>query len=326
MIKLKKLSGTLAILLMTVLAGCSGATTDPVSSEVTLQKASEFDEALAGPEFMGPGHRGHQMRLMGEVLGLSEAQKEQIQTILKENFKQSKPGRGHGKASPEERKARRQEMHDAMHEKMMTVLTDEQRVKAEQFKAQLEKGEVPQEFIDKHVETLTEKLGLSEEQQAQIRALEHAKERHALRNKDGKRKERHEEMLALREKHEADMMQILTPEQQAVFKEMHEERKGKMQKHRKHFRGQGRGQHIKHLTEALNLNEEQQAQLKQIFEDARPGIKEGHEPGGRRHHGEMREAMEARREAVHTKIKTILTEEQVKLFDEFLAERKGRRN
>ena len=201
------------VLLLTVI-GCSDNSTDPVSSDATLAKSSDASETFGfGSEF---GQRA--LGPIGEVLELSDTQKEQIKTILQQHRESF---RGHGREykkdmSFEERRAQRQAMHASLRDEIFTVLTAEQRAKAEALKAQLDNGQMPEEIIGKRLDRLREKLHLADEQVAQLKALDTWNTlRQGRKNSDGQR-EFHKQRNAFHEEYEKQMLNILARTANAV--------------------------------------------------------------------------------------------------------------
>jgi len=323
--KKTRLLSFLAAALLVAVIGCSGSNNDPVSSEGALLKGDAvdtFDGPMFAPDGPGPMH----MPLMAEVLNLTDAQKEQMRAILDNHRKEVVGTRDRAAGlTREERRAKHAEAREALHAEMMAALTPEQQAKAEQLKAQLDKGEVPPELIDKHIEMLTEKLSLTPEQQKQVRELKTLEKLLAVKNAKLDREERHTKIRAAHDEARAQMMKILTPEQQETFKAMQEERRNKMREHRRRFGRDRLGRHLEHLTEVLSLNEAQQAQVKSILEEAHAAMQAKFDENGGHQRGKAGEAMQAQRQEVAAKIEAILNPEQVEIFRNLKNEHRNRR-
>lgn len=84
--------------------------------------------------------------------------------------------------------------------------------------AQGPEGRDPKEMAAKRAERMATELGLNTDQRTKLEAI-------FLHEA--------EQMKAIREKHEAEMRSVLTPEQYAAWKKKREERKAKMVERRK---------------------------------------------------------------------------------------------
>jgi len=214
-----------ASVLFLALVACSGSSQTPIAADDEALTFSQDGSDMAGFGFgRGPGmHAGGAMMA---VLGLSDEQKTAIEAIVEEHRAQMPRGEGRrsGKSFEEMQEVRKAH-HDEVFAKIQEVLTPEQRAKAETLKAQLEKGEVPQELVDFHVARMTEELNLTEEQQAQVRELKLAPpmfgRMHAEGDRGELRKQRREQM---QERHDK-LMEILTPEQQEILEAKFAERR-----------------------------------------------------------------------------------------------------
>ncbi len=324
--KMTRLATTIkaALVLLLTVIGCSGNSTDPVSSDATLAKSSDASETYGfGSEF---GQRA--LGPIGEVLELSDTQKEQIKAILQQHRESF---RGHGREykkdmSFEERRAQRQATHACLRDEIFTVLTAEQRAKAEALKAQLDNGQMPEEIIGKRLDRLREKLHLADEQVAQLKALDTWNTlRQDRENSDGQR-EFHKQRNAFHEEYEKQMLNILTPEQQTLFAEMKAQRREQMKRRFHKFGEKPAQRRIEHLTDALGLDEAQQAQLEEIFANLRANFEEELQQGsGRRNRDRMRQAMHDKMSEVDERTRAILTAEQLQKYEELKAEHGKRR-
>ena len=205
-----------------------------------LAKAGDFPGG-EGPEAGLCGDGG-----MGKILNLTEEQRSQIREIRRELIKENRPpckGKkpGHGPRGPRPRLSKG--MRDSLFNAMLPILTEEQRQKALAIKAQLDSGVVPDELIDLRLACFTEKLGLSDSQQVQLRPIlvETGTQMLALRDSSLNPPEHQQAMRAIHESFESQVLALLTPEQQAAYKALLTEHKPKMKgpkpgmgKHRRH--------------------------------------------------------------------------------------------
>lgn len=127
--------------------------------------------------------------------------------------------------------------------------------------------------------------------------------------------EQREQHRALRQQQRDEIHILLTEAQQSKLKELREQHQGER-------RGFGKGkpsidQRLAHLTEALNLTDDQVSQLRTAFEVMAAAIKteDGTRPD--------RETMIAARDELHSAIESILTAEQLTAFEELRQNRRG---
>ena len=309
-----------------LMLGCSGSTdsVDPLSPE-----ASILAENLALTADDSFGGRHQHLALLADVLELTDAQREQAKAILQKHREDSRLSKGAGREgkSREEMRAQFKERGEALHSELLAILTPEQRSKAEAIRAKLEAGEIPQEFIDKHVERLTTELSLAPEQQEQVRQLLSESPPRGWRQRDGERGDRkasREEARARREEHHAKMKAILTDEQNQKFEALIAKRHEGMRERSREMRGHFSERRLEHLTSALSLTEAQQQQVSEIIEKAHASFDpEQFERGDR---DAFREARKQHREQVEEQIRAVLTEEQRAKYDELKAERSHERH
>ncbi|MFQ5650205.1 MAG: hypothetical protein ACE5IY_09720 [bacterium] len=314
-----------SIFVIPMLLACAGSEKTPVGAEYPALSLGLGAPEIPPPAFAGhPGPRLHGVRMLTDVLDLSAEQQEQVKAIIEQN----RPEFGHRRRGRMDAdsfaglKAKRQEMREKVYKEVLAILTPEQRTRAEAMKAQLDRGEVPQEFVDKHIEHLTEKLDLTAEQQEQIRALQTAQKLLDLHNSTDSARERRAKHRDIMQNAHDQMLNILTPEQQEIFQEMISEHQQKMKERfqaHAHDRIQRR---LAHLTDQLDLDAGQQAQLEEILTQFTPPIGEGpvaRSPGHNR--DEMRQQRHAQRKEIEEKIKSILTPEQLQKYEEMKAGR-----
>ncbi|HJL14067.1 MAG TPA: hypothetical protein RMH99_00355 [Sandaracinaceae bacterium LLY-WYZ-13_1] len=194
------------------LAGAIGLAA-PVTSFAQTADAPRAEDRRRGHgmHHRGHHHRGHARRGMRHVLrqlDLSDAQREEIRSLVREARSQARD------AEPERRRALRRQVRA----RIGAILTPEQRERARQLRA-----ERRQRRIARRVSRMSERLELSERQQQQVRGiLRHAaSQREALREQGANDPESaRTAMQALRERTRESIRSVLNAEQQARLDEM----------------------------------------------------------------------------------------------------------
>ncbi|MFQ5822883.1 MAG: Spy/CpxP family protein refolding chaperone [bacterium] len=321
---MKVLNLTLIAMISQFIISCSSKDgLDPISAESTVlnkTSLSSQDEDLL--PFLNRGWS------LWAVLDLTEEQKAQIKEIIQSQRVNFKFLRGSFESRPsfEERKAKRNEMRESIHKEILAILTPEQRAKAEELKAQLERGEVPEELLNKRIEVLSAKLNLNEEQKSQIKALGFWQTLLSMKAESANRREFLQKRRELLKENKEKMLNILTPEQQSIFLEIKGQRQEKMKKRFQRF-GRNRSQkRIERLSVALDLDETQKAQLQKIFADVRGNIRgelNGNHNG--RNREELLQAMREKMSQVDKQIQSILNAKQLEKYAELKTARQGRR-
>ena len=270
----------------------------------------------------------YRLGFMAGILVLNDTQKEQIKGVIvekMENRRERFRGRKDRSERPsrEERKAMRKERHEEMIAAIMPILTPEQQAIVNEIKAARDRGEVPQILIDKRVEKMAEKLSLTVDQQAQLKTLftESGQKMLAAKSEDGDRRANREAIKALREMTDAQIKTLLTPEQQETYEALKAERRESFRNHARKFGQRRMERRLEHLTAELELNADQQTQLKTIFEDSRENIRQKFEAGDSDHES-RRETIRRHFEEIDTQIENILTESQLKKYQTIKADRK----
>jgi len=313
---MKVLNLIIAVILSFALLSCSSnSALEPSSAQTsTLDKnVSQVESVDFGPGLL------HDNGIFA-VLNVTEEQKTQIHDLVKAKLEELRPKeRPQQRPSKEERQAKREEMRKAIEQIIMTVLTPEQQNKFTILKTQLDSGKMPEELIDYRIAKLDEKLNLTDEQKTQIKVLDTwdklVQARNTMQENPG---EARGQMKDISQQHEQQILNILTPDQKIVFEQMKTERRkhrrGKMQR----FGQRNAEQRFQHLVEALNLDESQQAKLQEIFTNLkqnRPDNFQDLSPEERHH------LMQQRMAEIDAQIKSILTPEQIELFEALKAER-----
>ena len=102
-------------------------------SALTVTAVPTF--AQAGPG-QGKAHRGAGLKKLGDALGLSDAQKAQIKTIMQSAQQQAKAIKADTSLTPEAKKAKMQELGKSARQQSLAVLTPEQREKLKALRQQ----------------------------------------------------------------------------------------------------------------------------------------------------------------------------------------------
>lgn len=178
------------------------------------------------------------------VLDLTDEQKEQIQEIG-EKYRPDMRGmcqRPGEYANWDSLKQAREEMHEAMFAEIYEILTEDQKTILAEIQAQLDAGQYPTIVIEKRIAHLTEKLGLSEDQQDQIADLmaDYGAQILDLKNSSDDMLSVRQQSREIMQAYHAAFMALLTEEQQTAFKELRRE----LRKHHPRFGHRGpRGGH-----------------------------------------------------------------------------------
>ncbi|NKB70841.1 MAG: hypothetical protein GKR89_27540 [Candidatus Latescibacteria bacterium] len=253
----------------------------------------------------GPGR-------LADTLDLSEDQIAQLQAMRQEHRAQMEAHRESGeRPSREEMQAVRQQHQEAL----AAILTPAQLQQLEELKA--ERGQRGGKGQGRHGHKgggdkgrLGEALNLSDDQKAQLQTMrQEARQEMEARRENGQRPTR-EEMEAFRQQRHDALAAILTPEQLQQLEDIKAERGQRGGKGR---RGGDKGR----LGEALNLSDDQKAQLQTIRQEARQEMKARLESGERPSREEMEAFRQQRREA----FEGILTPEQLQQLEDIKAER-----
>jgi Spy/CpxP family protein refolding chaperone len=160
---------------------------------------------------------------------------------------------------------------------------------------------------------LTDSLNLTQDQQDKIKKILEDGRADFTALKDVPQDQRREKFLGLMKAQHEKIMAVLTPEQVEKFKATVEGMR--------HEGGPPAGQfspeeHLKRLTERLNLTQDQQDKIKKIFEDSRADFEAIKDlPQDQR-----REKLLGLVKAQHEKIMTVLTPEQVEKLKADLGE------
>jgi Spy/CpxP family protein refolding chaperone len=158
-----------AIAIAAVLFGCSKGTDRPVSSWIseTDNLTGAIEDTVSNGTMLF--HDGLSGVGIGSIVNLTADQKQQIKAILEKyhplqvhDFKGKRPSREEWKARRDSMKT----MRDSIRNKIVSVLTPDQKALIDQIKTQLKAGEVPDTLVTLRVQRLTSLLTLSPNQQS----------------------------------------------------------------------------------------------------------------------------------------------------------------
>jgi len=192
-----------------------------------------------GMMMMGGGGPGMMMGgQMGEELGITEAQQEQMQAAMQEMMEEMRASRDEGEElSQEDRMARMTEMREAMQQKVEGILTTEQVERSGQLRLQAEGTRALSR------DDIAEDLDLNDEQKGQLESINERvrsqMEELGQSMRDGDESDREaarERFTALRERADQARMSVLTDDQKAQLEEM----KGEAFEFQRPEPGQGR--------------------------------------------------------------------------------------
>ncbi|MEN6370749.1 MAG: hypothetical protein ABFD64_01940 [Armatimonadota bacterium] len=177
--------------------------------------------AVAFPSGARPGGKmcpkGQYMQQAAGKLGLTDAQKTQIQTIVKNHRDQIRQVMQSNLAQ-NEKQARVQALRKDMKSAIEQVLTPEQREKAKQMREQVRKER------QQRAQERMKALGLSDEQVAKIKSIRAAgmeKVKAIRANASLSAQERMSQIQAVRKDTRDQVMSVLTPEQREKLQQMH---------------------------------------------------------------------------------------------------------
>jgi periplasmic protein CpxP/Spy len=199
------------------------------------------------------------------------------------------------------------------------------------------------EHIQKKVDHLTQELSLTADQQTKVKELLTAQQANRKPKTNKGEQMTEEQRAAIKEERKAEkaafdtkMMNILTAEQQATYKNMAREKKqeGKEQKNKgkkgksdkaDHHKG-GVAQKVAKMTEDLNLSSEQQKQMTELFNSQKEDRKANGKPMKDMSDEEKEQYKadrKAERAAFDAKVEAILTPEQLVIYQQKKGEYKS---
>jgi Spy/CpxP family protein refolding chaperone len=192
--------------------------------------AIETDQA-----FMIDGHGPMYFR----ALDLTEEQKDQMHEIarsFRDEFHSMHQQWHNDRTSWEEIRAARDALRQQMYDLFVEILTEEQKAVLEEIEEQLANGQYPTIIIQKRVESLTKKLGLTPEQQAKISDLfaVYGALLLSARNESENRQVYHETRRAILSELNEKILDVLDDAQEALYQEMKKEHLRSRRFHRGH--------------------------------------------------------------------------------------------
>ena len=194
---------------------------------------------------------------------------------------------------------------------------------AQNGKSSLE-GKTPEEIADLKMQGMTKKLALTDAQAESVHqiVLNSEQEKAVIRDKYPQLDEAKKEGDALRKETQAKVRGVLTEEQ---IQKMKESRKmAQVQREMEDMKSPNWDQKIKQMQSDANLTDEQVGQLKVIFKETDAKRQEL-----LKKYPELTEAkkeMQANKKETEAQIKSVLTEEQIKIWEEKKQQPKGTRH
>lgn len=194
----------------------------------------------------------------------------------------------------------------------------------------------PVKHAEKQTAMMTEKLGLSADQAAKVKAinLKYA-EKAKADNPTGDKAKSKEAHKAMRAEKQAEIKKVLTADQAAKWEQMMAERKGKGRGHGEgKAKGAGRGDfdpakraemQTARMTEKLGLSADQSAKVKAINQKYGEKAKATHDANAGADKGKMKAAHQTLRAEHDAEIKKVLTKDQAAKWEQMKAEHKGER-
>lgn len=199
---------------------------------VVMVAFASFIGSATAQELRKMKHHQHHNEngMLMKKLNLSESQKEQLKAYH-ENYKKQLIALNKNEAiTVKESRDKKALWQKEQKEKMMSLLTEDQKTKLVQLKKE---REIKQNVMTaKRLDKIKTRLNLSDEQVAKIKATtqnEHAQFKVIKENDQLSRSEKKDQFIALKEQNKNDFKDILTPEQISKMEEM---KKGRMNKTR----------------------------------------------------------------------------------------------
>jgi periplasmic protein CpxP/Spy len=266
---------------------------------------------------------------IAEELSLTEDQKSKVLALNLEAAKKHDAIKSNASLTEEQKKEQLQNSRKEMKAKVDALLTDEQRAKAEEKRDEMHRGGMhhgekgtPEERAQRHTERMTEMLSLSEGQISQVQAINleavnKADELHASTTLSDD--EKHAAMKAHHEATKEKIEAVLTEEQRAQLKEQHEAMKAEMKAHHDKWANATPEQRAQlkteRMSEELSLTDEQKKKVTDLhlrIDKKMEAIRSNAALSDEQQKAEMKTIHAEKRK----ELKTILTEEQLKLMKE----------
>jgi Spy/CpxP family protein refolding chaperone len=142
------------------------------TASLVLAQGPGFGGPRPGPGGPGMGAAGIGPKI-AQQLGLSDAQKSQIQNYLKDSRSQLEVLRNDTTLTPDQRRTQAQQIRQTTKDKVQSVLTPDQQTQLAQLRTQAQqKAQARREqFVDQRLARMTSRLGLNANQSAAIKSL-----------------------------------------------------------------------------------------------------------------------------------------------------------
>ena len=296
----------------------SKASTDEIGSKLDGDNYSKFRRG---------NHNGWEryVAALTDSLGLSDQQVADLNALHEDYRADVEALIDSAKASGDRTGLRQslKELRLGFEEDFNDVLTDEQQTRLEEIKANAAARRKDKAW-ENYIAALTDSLGLSDEQVADLNELhdDYQADVKALIDNakaSGDRTGLRESLKELRQGFEDDFNDTLTDEQQARLEEI----KANATSRRK---DSGRGNYIAALTDSLGLSDQQIADLNELYEDYQADVKSAidsaQESGDR---SGLRDTLHELKEDFENDLDAILTDEQKAKLDEMKSGGRKRR-
>jgi Spy/CpxP family protein refolding chaperone len=192
-----------------------------------------FAQGPGGPGRPGMGGAGIGPKL-AQQLGLTDAQKAQIQNYLKDSRSQLEVLRNDTTLTPDQRRTQVQQIRQTTQDKVKSVLTPDQQTQLAQLRAQAqEKMQAQREqAVDRRLARMTSKLGLNATQSAAIKSITDNSRTQAKAIRDNTTltaDQKIQQLQALRQSTREQVVAQLTPDQQTQLNQMMQNARNRFQ-------------------------------------------------------------------------------------------------
>ena len=211
------------------------------------------------------GHRGmrdsieDRVEELNKELGLTEQQKKEVRSIFENERKDLRVVMIDKSLTKEQKLKKIDAILQITKEQLSKILTPEQQKKYAEMKADAHENR--QEFAEKHIERISEKLSLTGQQKKDITPIieSEMKEMRAVTSNESLAKEQKWKKIdAIHQTTKERLSKILTPEQQKKYAEM----KADAHENRQEFAEK----HIERISEKLSLTGQQKKDITPIIE------------------------------------------------------------
>ena len=196
---------------------------------------------------------------LGKELGLTEQQKKEIVPILENETKDLLSVMTNKSLTKEQMQEKINAIHQATKEQLNRMLTPEQQKKYAEMNTDTRQDN--QQFIERHIERISEKLSLTGQQKKDITPIiknEMKVSMPIMTNKSLTREQKLEKINAIHQATKEQLSRILTPEQMKKYAEMNTDTHDDSQKFVE--------RHIERMGEKLNLTSQQKKDIAPIIE------------------------------------------------------------